>query len=116
MKKQVKKELNRIQDSIPADMKKRLIRNQYASPTVRKILRLALKDESVSQEKKDSIQTIIDTGIVDKKEDVINQTAQKEIDNYVDQEIAKSIVAGRLPRPKDNSLFDKYIKKCKKGL
>lgn len=116
MKKQHLKELKRIQESIPEKMKSRLLIKRSVAPTVKKVVNLALKDKDITDKQKERLQHLKDTGLFDKKEEVVNKTAQKEIDKYLNEEIAKSIAAGRLPEPKDNSLFNKYLKKCKKNM
>jgi hypothetical protein len=104
------KELKRIQESIPNDLKKRLIIKRVQAPTVNKIVSLALHDKDTPQELKDQLQHLKDIGYFNKKEEVINKSVQKKIDKYVNMEIAKSIQAGRLSKPDDNSLFNKLIK------
>ena len=104
------KELKRIQESIPEDFKKRLIIKRVQAPTVNKIVSLALHDKNTPQELKDQLQHLKDIGYFNKKEEVINKSVQKKIDKYVNMEIAKSIQAGRLSKPADNSLFNKLIK------
>lgn len=111
-----KTELIRIQNSIPQKMKDRLIIKRNQLPTVNKVVSLALKDPSISEKQKERLRHIKEAGLLDKKSEEVNQTAQKEIDEYLNEEIAKSIIAGRLPKPKDNTLFDKYIKKCRRKM
>lgn len=111
-----KTELIRIQNSIPQKMKDRLIIKRNQLPTVNKVVSLALKDPSISVKQKERLRHIKEAGLLDKKSEEVNQTAQKEIDEYLNEEIAKSIIAGRLPKPKDNTLFDKYIKKCRRKM
>jgi hypothetical protein len=107
-------ELRRIGESIPKSMQDRLIIKRDQLPTVNKVVSLALHDDNVPEKQKERLRNIKAAGLLNKKVDVVNKTAQKEIDNYLNQEIAKSIAAGRLPKPKDNTLFDKYIKKCRR--
>lgn len=116
MKKKEIKELDRIGESIPKELLNRLIVQRYAAPAIRKVVKAALKDDGVSEEKKEQLRNLQSAGYFDKKEDVVNKSAQKEIDAYINEEIAKSVMAGRLPEPKSNTLVAKYIKKCKKKL
>jgi hypothetical protein len=104
------KELKRIQESIPEDLKKRLVIKRVQAPTVNKVVSLALHDDSIPADVKEKLQHLKDLGYFNKKEEVINKSVQKKIDKYVNMEIAKSIQAGRLSKPADNSLFNKLIK------
>lgn len=116
MKKKHLKELERIQDSVPDSIKGRLLRKKKVTPTVRKVVDLALNDPEISDKKKEQLRNLNDTGLFDKSEEVVNKTAQKELDEYMNTQIARSIAAGRLPKPKNNTVFDKYIAKCKKNM
>ena len=107
-------ELKRINESVPKEMKDRLIIKRNQIPTVNKVVSLALHDPDVPQKQKDRLKHLKEAGHFNLTSDEVNKTAQKEIDEYLNTEIAKSIVAGRLPQPKDNKLLDKYIKKCRK--
>jgi hypothetical protein len=110
------KELTRINESIPQKMKDRLVVMRNQTPTINKVVSLALHDPEVPEKQKERLRHLKEAGTFSVKREEVNKTAQKEIDDYVTQEIAKSIAAGRLPKPKDNTLFDKYIKKCQKNL
>lgn len=107
-------ELQRIQSTIPDTIKKRIMRKQKVSPTVAWALREAIKSDEMSDKKKEQMQHVIDTGIVDQTEEVENKTAIRELNNYLEQEIAKSVVAGRLSKPKNEKVLAKYKRICRK--
>lgn len=90
------RELRRIQESIPDDLKRRLIIKRAATPTMAKMLSLALHRKDLTPEQREKFQTIKDSGILNKKEEVVNETIQKRIDKYLEKEINRSIAAGRL--------------------
>jgi len=107
-------ELQRIQKLIPESMTKRLLIKRKVSPTIAKVVREAMKSEEMSDEKKEQFQHLIDAGMLDKTEDVENKTAVKEIEKFLEVEIAKSVIAGRLTSPKDEKVLAKYKKICRK--
>lgn len=102
-------------ESVPQELKDRLIVKRYSNPTLRKVASIAMKDETVSEEQKQKLQTLKEAGYFDKKEPQVNKSVQDKIDKYINNEIAKSILAGRLPEPKSNTLAAKYVKKCHKA-
>lgn len=91
-------ELKRIQESIPEDLKKRLIMKRMVTPGMAKAVRMALREKNLDEATREKLQHIKDSGIVDQKEDVVNQSVQKKIDRFISQEIEKSIKAGRLSK------------------
>lgn len=114
MKKSDTSELQRIQETIPEDIKKRLMRSVKITPIISKLAREAVEMKDDSDPNKERIQTLIDAGVFDKKEDVENKTAIAELNKYLETEIAKSVLAGRLSKPKDLKVMDKYKKICRK--
>jgi uncharacterized membrane-anchored protein YjiN (DUF445 family) len=116
MKKKDIKELKRIHDSIPESMRKRLMKKEKVTPTISKVIKMALKDPTMPPERRKEIQDLQDTGKFDQVEEVVNKKVEKEIDAYVLEEMRKSVLAGRLTKPKNDTLLDKYIKKCKKNI
>lgn len=108
------RELQRIQESIPQELKDNLLRNAKVSPTISRITREAMKSPEMPEEKKQQFQTLLDTGLLDQEEKVENKTTIKKINKYLEGEIAKAVVAGRLSKPKNDKLLDKYKKICRK--
>lgn len=90
------KELRRIQESIPKELKERLIMKRAVTPTMAKVLSMALHRKDLTPEQREKLQTVKDSGILEKKEEVVNETISKRIDKYLNDEINKSIAAGRL--------------------
>lgn len=116
MKKKDLKELLRIQETIPEDLKSRLFINRAVTPTISKVMKLAMKDPDMTEEKRQQMQTLKDSGMLDQKEKVVNKTVEKKIDAYLTEEMNKSIKAGRLTPPSESELKGKYLKKCKKKM
>ena len=63
-----------------------------------KVLDMALAEEGISEERRAQLQTLKDSGLLSQKEEAVNQTTAKKIDEYLTKEIAKSIRAGRLSK------------------
>jgi hypothetical protein len=102
------RELQRITEMVTSKYKDRLIRERYVAPNLHRDIQKWVKDPRLSEEKRRKLQNIKDSGIFDKKEQVVNKTVTKLIDQEIEREINKSIAAGRLSkRPKhgkkDNS-------------
>lgn len=92
------KELRRIQESIPKDLLDRLVVKRSVTPTMAKALSLFLHRKDLTPEQREKAQALKDSGILNQKEEVVNQSVQKKIDRYVSEEIEKSIKAGRLSK------------------
>jgi uncharacterized membrane-anchored protein YjiN (DUF445 family) len=107
-------EIQRIQRGIPKELTDNLMRKIKVSPTISKVLREAVQSPEMDDKKREMMQNFIDTGAVDQTEMVENQTTVKKIKEYLDQEFAKSVLAGRLPEPKNEKVLKKYRKICLK--
>ncbi len=90
------KELQRIQASIPKELSDRLVTERASTPTMAKVLSMALHRKDLTEEQREKLQTVWDSGVLHQKEQVVNRTIEKRIDTYLTTEINKSIAAGRL--------------------
>lgn len=92
--------LKDIQDSIPKELIDNLTHKEKQFPTLRTVLEASLKepDSVVSPEKKRRYRAILDSGVIDKEAEVIDQSVEKQIDAYMSAEIDKAVKLGRLPR------------------
>lgn len=108
------KELRRISENIPKELMDRLMKERYEYPTIRKVVNKALKDDEVDEVLKERLRHIKDIGAIDKKTQVVNRTAEKEIDEWMKNEVEKAIKLGRIPHPKDDKDLQAYIKKIHK--
>jgi predicted urease superfamily metal-dependent hydrolase len=104
------RELKRIHETIPEDLKKRLVIKRAVTPTMAKMLSLAMHQKDIDPERLEKLQTIKDAGILDQKEEVINRSVEKKISKYLDGEIIKSVKAGRLSKPPQKSELSKHFK------
>ena len=90
-------ELKKIQESVPRSYYKNLFIKRKISPDVEKAFQLAVKDTSISEEKRRQFQVLLDSGELSREEEVENEIAANKINKWVDKKIAESIKAGRLP-------------------
>lgn len=103
----ISEELKRINASIPKQWMESIAIEVSVSPTISKIVDIALKDDSISEEKKKELQLLKDTGHFNKKKVIENKKVAKLINEYISREIKKSVKAGRLPDKKQLSLIMK---------
>ena len=104
-KEQIAEELKRIQATIPACYLKNVLKNRKLSPTVKKVVSEAVKDESISEEKRKEYQLLLDSGELDREEVVENKSVVKKINAWVDKKIADAIEDGRLPNKEELTKF-----------
>jgi hypothetical protein len=90
------RELRRIHDSIPEDLKKRLTYERLVTPGMAQGIELMLRDKNLTPELKQRLETVKESGYFSQKETVTNRTAEKKISHYLDEQIRRSIEAGRL--------------------
>lgn len=93
-------ELKRISNSVPQMIKDNTLIEKLKTPEMKLVFEKALEEPNISQEKKDRIKHMLDTGMFDKKVITENTKIAKMRDDYVGREIKKSVKAGRLPTKK----------------
>lgn len=100
MKKKYLNELRRITESIPKDLLMNLTKMEKQSPTMKKLLEIALTkpDSEVSPKQKRRFKAILDSGYLDREVEVINKPVEQQIDDYMTAEIALAVEEGRLPK------------------
>lgn len=99
-KESISLELKRIQDSIPPLIKEFTLIEKLKTPAMKLVFEKAIEDPNISDEKKEKIKHMLDTGMFDKKQIYENKEVAKQRDEYVSREIKKSVKAGRLPTRK----------------
>lgn len=114
MKKHHIEELRRISDSIPAEWKKDMVREELVAPEVVKTFEKALKSKKVSAETKRKAQNLLDSGILHKKHLVENREVVNKINKFLDEKIEQAIKLGRLPRVKSDKQMKDFIHKARK--
>ncbi len=94
------KKLQEIQSRVPENLRKSVVREVKSTPTLEMVMKKAVDDPSLSQEKRDHIRTLIDNGDFSKTKFVENRRIAKMIDNFVQRETNKAIKLGQLPNRK----------------
>lgn len=92
------RELQRITQEVGAKYKDRLLKEEYVTPTIRKIVDLALESDTISDKKKEQLRHLKDAGAFDEKEVKVNDRIARLMDREIEREITRSIAAGRLSK------------------
>ena len=112
IKPEVYKVLKRIQDSIPPEWLKNLVKTVPQSPTIKKAYEMAVKDPNVSEELKRKAQVILDTGMLDKEVEVVQKKYETLINNFIEKELEAAVKRGEIPKGKKFRNVDKKIRKA----
>lgn len=97
MKKAHIKELERINASIPKELLEKIQKEQLVTPTMKEVAEKALVSD-LPKEKKDRIYRMLKSGVFDKTELVSDPEIEKQVSQYLDEQIELSQKAGRLPK------------------
>tara|TARA_R100000789_G_scaffold98868_1_gene103751 strand:+ start:318 stop:722 length:405 start_codon:yes stop_codon:yes gene_type:complete len=111
MKKKHLKVLEDISKNAPKEWLSKLTKMKKTTPTVERVVNLALKSDDVSPEKKAEIQRLKDRGTFSKKAEEVVPKYEKKLDTYYDEEVKRAIKEGRLPHPKEDAFLKKLRKK-----
>jgi hypothetical protein len=103
------KELRRIHESVPQELKDRLTLERKVTPTMSNFVKKALK-EDLPEAKKEMLRNIQKSGILEQKEVVVNRSAERAVDQHITAEIIKAVRAGRLSKPPEGTELHKYFK------
>lgn len=114
MKKIHLKEIERIQASLPSDIKSRLFKEISLNPTIKEVFERASADETNTEEVRQKAKDVLLTGVLDKTEVIVDEEVAKEANEYFEKEISRSIALGRLPAKLSNSFIKKIWKTSKK--
>lgn len=93
----VQLELDRISRSIPDDLMDNLIVEREKAPAIKETIEKALEDPDFPDEKKPRYRSLLESGRLDGTIEVQDEDVVEKIDEYLEEEIQKSIDAGRLP-------------------
>lgn len=94
---QISKVLQEIGSRVPKNLLKNAFKEEKLTPTVEFVLQESLKSQTISEEKKKQIKTVLDSGDVSQKKIVENPKYTKMIDSFYAREINKAVKEGRLP-------------------
>ena len=95
---QIRKVLADIHSRVPEILRKNVVSYQKVSPHIEMVMGKALEDESIPQEKRDHIRTLLDAGEFSKIKVIENPKIIEQIDKFVSREINKAVKEGRLPK------------------
>jgi hypothetical protein len=97
----VSSKLKEIQASVPEVLRKAVIIEVKATPTVEMVMKHASTMESISEEKREQINTLLQNGDFSKTKFVENKKIAKQIDNYVSRKINEAVRNRQLPNRKE---------------
>lgn len=98
---QIHKVLGDIQKRVPADMRRRVVEEVDATPTIRMVMEKVVDMESIDPEKREAIKGLLEAGEFSKKIVRENPKYAKMVDEFVSREINKEIRKGNLPGRKE---------------
>jgi hypothetical protein len=110
---EILKELQRIQNSIPKELTDALVIRVKPAQEVLDVYKKALLDPDVKEETKRKIQLILDSEMLDKEEDRVDPKVEAKINLFIEEEIAKAVKRGVLPKGKKFRNLKDKIKKEK---
>lgn len=110
MKKSDLHELDRISRSIPKILTDNIEREIDSTPEMKAAFERASKDKELSAELRRKSKLILDSGFWSKKHKVVNPKVEAKINEYLDQEIAKSRRIGFLSK---SAKLPDLVKKAK---
>jgi len=96
----ISKELKRINDSVPDLIKEFTLIKKEKHSVIEFVMRKALEEPNISEEKKKRLRKALATGIFNQTTIAENPDVAKQRDDWVTREIKKSVKAGRLPTKK----------------
>lgn len=109
MNKKIVKRLQQLGKEIPESLMKNLHKEQLVAPDVKRVWEMAKKSKDISADRKAELQDIEDTGIIDRKEVVVDQKVARKIEKWMEKRIQEEVKLGNLPDPKE--YIGKYMKK-----
>lgn len=109
------KVLKRIQDSIPSEWLKKMVKKVPVAPTIKMAYERALTDPNVSEDLKKKAKIILDGGYLDRETEVIDKRYENYINKFIDKEIELAVRRGELPKSKKYRNAGKRIKRIIKA-
>lgn len=107
------KELARIQNSIPVELTSKLMIKVNPSIEMLNALKKIVLDKDATQEQKYKAQLMIDAETFSKEVDGVDKKIEKQIAEFIDNEIKLSVKRGTLPKSKKFRNLKKTIKNAK---
>lgn len=103
-----------IQKSVPKEWTDAVVKRVDIAPISKEIMERAVKDPDVSDEDKKQYQAVLDSGFFNKKIDEEQFEVAQLIDAYIEKEMLKAVIAGKLPKMKRKRSFEASFKRFNK--
>lgn len=115
--------IREIHEKIPAELIGSLMKKEIQAPTIKKVVEIALTkpDEEVSRSMKRRLRALLDSGMLDREVEVVDESVEKQIDALIGAEIDKAVRLGRLPKKAPtlellNNKGKQYVRRQQKRL
>jgi hypothetical protein len=89
--------LEKISNEAYEKFGKKMMREREVSPTVKFVFKKMLEDDHVSDEKKEKVKNLLDSGVLDQKEEYVDPKAEKLMKAYITRKTNQAIKQGLLP-------------------
>lgn len=109
-----KQVLINIQKSVPTEWLSKVTKRENIAPTVREVMERAVNDPDVSDELKAEARMVLDSALMNQQVDSEQLDIAELIDSYVEVEVLKAIILGRLPKVKKRRSYEAALKKFTK--
>ena len=93
-------ELKRIQSTVPKELLDKLIVKVQPAKEMIEVLKKAMTDETLTEEQRRKARLIVESGKLEVEKEEEDEEIVRQIDEYIQKEIYKSINRGTLPRGK----------------
>jgi hypothetical protein len=115
MKKKHIKVLKEISESIPQELLLNITKKEKQYSTLKQVAEHALTkpDSEVSPKEKRKLQSLLDSGYLEREVEVINTPVEQQISDYVEKEIDRAVKEGRLPKKAPQLKLNSKVNKGK---
>lgn len=110
----IQMELERISSNIPEEILNNLYYEEEANKTIKTVIAKALDDPQFPEEKKEKYRNLLNSGKLDGTVTREDEEVREELDEWLEEQIQKSIKAGRLPS-RESDMFNNLIEKLQDG-
>lgn len=110
MKKKYIEILKQIQEEVPADLKKNIMKTVKPYEFMIELMKKAIEDDEFPEEKKQMYRNLIATRELEVEQEEVDEDITKKIDEFVDNRIREEIEKKNLPK----YAFTRLFKKAKK--
>lgn len=107
---QIAEELKRIQNKVPVTWRNSVFKEVPKTPTMEFVFKKYIEDGMGTEEQRQKVQALLNTGKFSQKTIVEDPKYAKKIDEMVNREIKKSIKAGKLPKDASKFNYESILK------